>query len=109
MENLSKIQMEDGRYRVMAEKLASMRAQVQEDSSVLATLAKRLESYRNSGLSREYDETVEVYNQRVPSARAHVEEYNDYVTKYNEFIKTLKDQDLASALNGCLDNRVFFP
>lgn len=109
VESVVKLQMEDGRYSVMTERLTSLRAMVHDDSSVLATLAKKLEYFKNNSLKEEYDQTVALYNQRVPLAQSHVQEYNDFVLKYNDFVKTIKDEDLSGALDACLDRRVFFP
>jgi hypothetical protein len=109
LEILTKVQMEDGRYSVMTERLTTLRDLVREDSSVLSALSKKIEYYKNARMTQEYDQTVALYNQRVPAGRAHVEEYNDYIMKYNEFVKTVKDQDITTALDACLDRRVFFP
>jgi hypothetical protein len=104
-----KIQMEDGRYSVMFERLTMLRSLVHEDSSVLVTLRRKMEYFQNARMERDYDEIVEVYNQKIPSARAHVQEYNDYLTKYNDFVRTLSERDLGAALNGCLNQSVIFP
>jgi hypothetical protein len=109
MDVIAKIQMEDGRYTVMVERLTALRELVHDDSTVLSTLRKKMDYFQSARMEREYNEIVEVYNQRIPSAQAHVQEYNDYLTKYNEFIQTFKEQDLGAALNGCLNQRVIFP
>jgi hypothetical protein len=109
VETITKIQMEEGRYSVMLERMTMLRSQVLEDSTVLATLKRKMDYFRNAGMDRDYSEIVDVYNQRIPSAQAHVQEYNDYLTKYNEFSRTLKELDLGAALNGCLNQYVIFP
>ena len=109
IEVITRIRMEDGRYTVMIERLNALRSLVHEDSTVMSTLRKKMDYYRSARMDPEYNEIVDIFNKRVPSAQAHVQEYNDYLAKYNDFIQTFKEQDLNAALNGCLNQRVIFP
>jgi hypothetical protein len=48
------------------------------------------------------------YNARLSSAKLRIQEHNDLVEEYNQFIRTTNESDIDGAFNDCLDPRILF-
>ncbi len=108
-ELLQTARMNSGRYRVMRDRLLELQTIVRDDSSQLATIRTQMDQYRSGGSMYEYNRLSALYETRVPQANQHVDEYNEYLRKYNEFTAGLRKDDISSAILACLDASAVFP
>lgn len=85
------------------ERLNWLEKTIDNDQESLDQMQTRLAYYERSGSHYQYNQLVDVYNDRLLSAQSRIDQYNSLAGEYDQLIGDIAAMDIDEAFNSCLD------